>query len=385
MEKVRTPKVKILYNKKDISKDISKTLLSVNYSDAEEGETDDLSLELEDVGGLWSDSWYPTKGDTLELSIGYDDVLVYCGSFVIDELQIKHPPATVTVKGLAAATNSPLRTKTSGAYERQTLRQIVEKIALANGLTVQGEIANIFIERVSKNRESDLSFLARIAKEYGYLFSVRDKRLTFTSIYAVEKTKAVMELARGSFISMSLEDKSIKTFKSATVKYRNPKTNKVVSATVKAGDILEGGTGTVGGANTNTSADVLELKETAENEQQARVKAQAALHRTNTNGQTGNFSLIGNPILLAGSNFLLTGVGKMSGTWHITRSTHTISRDSGYLTSLEAKRLQDVSSPEQRKTPLKKKRISKFKVKSTPPKSGGGGGGGVRELYSGTT
>jgi len=89
MEKVRTPKVKILYNKKDISKDISKTLLSVNYSDAEEGETDDLSLELEDVGGLWSDSWYPTKGDTLELSIGYDDVLVYCGSFVIDELQIK--------------------------------------------------------------------------------------------------------------------------------------------------------------------------------------------------------------------------------------------------------------------------------------------------------
>lgn len=385
MEKIKVPKVKILYNKKDISKDISGSLLSINYSDAEEGETDDLSLELEDVNGLYADSWYPSKGDTLELSIGYDDMLVYCGSFVIDELEIKHPPSTVTIKGLAAATNSPLRTKTSGAYERQTLRQIAERIAVANGLTVQGDIANILLERISKNRESDLNFLARIAKEYGYLFSVRDKRLTFTSIYGIEKAKPVMELPRGSFISISLADKSIKTFKSATVKYRNPKTNRVVSATVKAGDPLEGGVGFVGGANTSTAADVLELKETAENEQQARLKAQAALHRNNTDGQTGSFSLIGNPLLVAGNNFLLTGVGKMSGTWHITRSTHTISRDGGYLTNLEAKRLQDVTSPEQRKTPLKKKRTSRYKVKKTPPKSGGGGGGGVRELYSGTT
>ena len=378
MEKIKNPNFKVTYESKDITKDVSKSLIALTYNDAEEGETDEVSMELEDTDGLWRDAWYPTKGDKLELSIGYDGIMMNCGKFVVDEISLRGAPDTVTIRALAAATNSPLRTKTSTAHENQTLKQIAEKIAFKNGLTVKGEIASIQIERVTQNRESDLAFLARIAKEYGYLFSVRDKTITFTSIYGVEKGAPVLEIDRTDLIAYSVSDKSVKTFQSATVKYREPKTNKVVTATVKAGDTLEGGTGKVGGANTTTSADVLEIKDKAENEAQARLKAQAALHKANSEGQEGTFDLYGEPLLMAGNNFTLTGMGKLAGRWHISRSTHTISRDSGYRTTIEAKRLKDVEKPEQRKTPAKKKKASRYKVKTQS--SGRGGGGGVREF-----
>lgn len=381
MEAIKKPQFQVVYGSKDITKDISKSLISLTYNDAEEGETDDVSFEVEDTDGLWRDAWYPSKGDTIELSIGYDGVLLNCGKFVVDEIALQGAPDTVTIRGLAAATNSPLRTKRSTAHEKQTLKQIAEKIAAKNGLSVQGEIANIQIERVTQNRESDLGFLARIAKEYGYLFSVRDKSLIFTSIYAIEGGQPVLDIDRTDLIRYRVTDKSVATFKAATVKYREPKTNAVVTATVNAGDKLSVITTTAidivtGGANTTTSSDVLELDLKAENKQQATTKAQAALHRANTDGQDGNFVVYGEPLFVAGNNFMLTGMGKLSGKWHISKSSHSISRGGGYITSLEAKRIKDVDKPEQRKTPKRKPKRPKYKAKS------GGGAGGLRSLDS---
>ena len=381
MEAIKKPQFQVVYGSKDITKDISKSLISLTYNDAEEGETDDVSFEVEDTDGLWRDAWYPSKGDTIELSIGYDGVLLNCGKFVVDEIALQGAPDTVTIRGLAAATNSPLRTKRSTAHEKQTLKQIAEKIAAKNGLSVQGEIANIQIERVTQNRESDLGFLARIAKEYGYLFSVRDKSLIFTSIYAIEGGQPVLDIDRTDLIRYRVTDKSVATFKAATVKYREPKTNAVVTATVNAGDKLSVITTTAidvvtGGANTTTSGDVLELDLKAENKQQATTKAQAALHRANTDGQDGNFVVYGEPLFVAGNNFMLTGMGKLSGKWHISKSSHSISRGGGYITSLEAKRIKDVDKPEQRKTPKRKPKRPKYKAKS------GGGAGGLRSLDS---
>lgn len=381
MEAIKKPQFQVVYGSKDITKDISKSLISLTYNDAEEGETDDVSFEVEDTDGLWRDAWYPSKGDTIELSIGYDGVLLNCGKFVVDEIALQGAPDTVTIRGLAAATNSPLRTKRSTAHEKQTLKQIAEKIAAKNGLSVQGEIANIQIERVTQNRESDLGFLARIAKEYGYLFSVRDKSLIFTSIYGIEGGQPVLDIDRTDLIRYRVTDKSVATFKAATVKYREPKTNAVVTATVNAGDKLSVITTTAidivtGGANTTTSGDVLELDLKAENKQQATTKAQAALHRANTDGQDGSFVVYGEPLFVAGNNFMLTGMGKLSGKWHISKSSHSISRGGGYITSLEAKRIKDVDKPEQRKTPKRKPKRPKYKAKS------GGGAGGLRSLDS---
>jgi phage protein D len=334
---VKVPKFKILYQGKNITQDISKDLISVTYTDATEDESDELELSIADPSRKWISTWAPRKGDKIDLSIGYDQDLMPCGTFTIDQIDYTISPAVMQIRALAAATDSPLRTKRSRSFEKQTLRQIAQRIATEQGLQLQGDILDITIDRTTQSRETDLKFLHRIATQYGYVFSIRDKKLIFTSIFKLEAGKPVFKLDLTDLISGSLRDKSVKTFKAAKVTYHNPKKKEVVSKTVSAGGSEQGTT--IGGANDVTSADTLEIHTKAENEQQAEVMATAALHKANTTGQEGRFTVIGNQLLVAGNNIEMTGIGEYSGLWHIKTSTHRIDRSGGYITEFEGTRL----------------------------------------------
>lgn len=374
MEKIKAPKFKLVYGSKDITKDVSQYYTSITYTDAEKGESDEITIELEDTDGLWIDAWYPQKRDTLKLSIGYDDTLLPCGEFTIDEIEInfsRDSGTTLTIKALAAGVTSKIRTRRSTAHEKTTLRQIAQKIAAANGFTVTGEIENITFERITQYRESDLGFLNRLAREYGYNFSIKGKQLVFTSVNKLENGKQALSLDVEDLISARITDKSVGTAKEANAKYRNPQTNEVIQTTSKANEKGDDGIAIGGEKTAVTAEDALELRSRVENEAQARAKAQSALHQANSKEQEGFFSLYGEPRAMAGVNIELTGLGKNSGRWHIAKSTHRIDRSGGYLTELEAFRLKDEPKAEKRRPKRRK-----IKRKPASPKFAGGGGGG---------
>lgn len=325
---VRQPKFKIEYAGKNITDDITRYLISVTYTDHSEGESDEVEVRLEDSDGLWRSSWYPTKGEKVTLSIGYEDQLVPCGTFEVDEIQLDGPPDTVSFRALAAPITGKLRTQNSKAYEKQTLKQIANTIASKHGMSVQGEIEDVRFDRITQNRETDLGFLKRISYEYGHVFSVRDKKLTFTTIFKLEETASVRIIDRSEIESYSITDKTADSFKQAKVKYHNPVDKSVVDAEKTETDDKD-----------ITKGDVLYMTTKAENKKQAEKKAQAALHRANSKQQSGTIRLEGQPLLLAGNNFELTGMGEISGKFHIVKSRHTMDRSSGYTTEVEIKRV----------------------------------------------
>ena len=53
----RRTAVKLYFKGKDISKDLSKYLLSLSFTDKEEDETDDISISLDDREGKWIKDW----------------------------------------------------------------------------------------------------------------------------------------------------------------------------------------------------------------------------------------------------------------------------------------------------------------------------------------
>jgi phage protein D len=344
---VRRPIFRVLYNGKNITEDISKFLHSLTYSDKVEGESDEIEIELDDVDGLWRGPWYPEKGSKLDVSIGYQDIALNCGVFEIDEIEISGPPDVVRIRALAAGITSSLRTNKSKAYEALTLRQLAEYVAGLHGLTVTGEIPNVVYKRVTQHRESDLSFLRRVASEYGVIFSVRDKKLVFTTIYDVEKRSAATVIDRLDLASFSIKDTSAKTYKDAEVKYHNPVDKKVVS-TKYATNQEQNADGYAYSQIASGDTKVIHTK--AENKQQAELKAKAALHRNNSKQQEGSLNMEGNPLIVAGNNFELTGFGKVSGLYHITESRHSISRSEGYSTEASIKRVGFVEDNKQSST-----------------------------------
>lgn len=348
--KVPAPKYTVFYDNRNITTDISKYLLSITYVDKVAGESDEIEIEVEDVDGFWQNSWYPDKGAKLTVTIEG----LKCGIFEIDEIEIKGPPDTVSIRGLATGITNTLRTKKSDAHENKTLRQIAEKVAQKNNLTVSGEIPEITIGRVTQNQETDLAFLKRISEDYGIVFAVRDNSITFTSIYGLENRNSSLTLDKSDLTEYSAKDKATGMIKSAKVKSKNPKKNESVSTDLEYQEWLK----TEGYKYPDVkNQDQAVSHKRSENKQQAEAKAKAIMHLSASNQQEGNFSFKGTTLAVAGNNFDLTGLGVLSGKWNILSSSHKIDKSGGYTTEVEAKRLQ---------TPIKSQQITRKKKQAQP-------------------
>jgi len=328
-----TANFSLLYNGKDITADISNQVISVEYSDKLTGQSDELEIKLEDTDGRWQNGWYPEKGATLQMFIRQGSQQLNCGTFEIDEPEISISTGgdIFSIKGLGAGFKQPMRTKNSYAHEDKSLSDIAKTVAANLGLTLLGTPPEITIHRLNQYRETNLAFLNRIGEEYGCIFSVRGTNLVFVYYQDIETKAASLTLVKNQIISATIKDATHKTFKNCRVRHHDPKTNSLVSYDVdeeESDDDEETG-----------SDDALELHARVENKQQAGQKAKYALFKNNTQGVGGDFTTVGNILLVSGNNVTLSGIGNFSGTFHILEAKHTLSRGGAYTTSCNIKRI----------------------------------------------
>ena len=371
------PRIEITYNNKVITRQIADHLISLSYHDKCENECDDLDIELDDTIALWRNEWFPDKGATLNVRIGYENQLTDCGDFVLDEIELSGAPDIVHIRGLSAVFKPSLRTRRSKAYENQTLKQIAGSIASAHSLSIVGDVPSITFKRVTQHQETDLGFLKRIASEYGVLFNVKGNNLIFQSIFEIENAPSIYTIKRGDMISYRLTDKFTYTYAQAQISYHNPATKKVEGGTFSwnanpTGTILEAATVTTynSGLNTNLPSnsavlngnaalaaaptstndagiwakfnkavtfDTLQLYTKTENSTQSTRKIQTALWKANSKQKSGRITVQGNPLLVAGNNITIEDMGVLSAKYFIEKSIHTISKGGGYITELEIK------------------------------------------------
>ncbi|MDZ7014300.1 phage protein D, partial [Escherichia coli] len=95
---VLTPVFTLWYLQKNITSDIAPYVTRVTWSDNIKNESDTIEVELDDTDGRWLDKWYPGKGDTLTLKMGYQgEKLLSCGTFSIDEIEVSSPASVVSI------------------------------------------------------------------------------------------------------------------------------------------------------------------------------------------------------------------------------------------------------------------------------------------------
>ena len=332
---------KVTYNGKNITEDISLHLIELRYIDNVSGAADEFEIALEDVDGKWSDSWYPDKGAILQLELGtLNGTTLKPNNFEIDEIELRGSKGSgdvVIIKSVSGGVKKQLHTKRSHAHENKTLGEIVRTTAAKYGLTVVGSIENISIARVTQRREKDITFLARLADEYGYAFNIKGNKLSFVKLTALEATKKVLSIDKTDCIDYTIKDKSSLVYEGANVKSHNPNSNKVVKSSWNVNQVANND-----GVQFNylkEAGNTVEIRNKTENEAQGNVKAQAALHKFNSLQQTGTVTIPGNALAIAGINIELTGFGKCSGIWNILKSTQTFNKSNGWVTEIELKRV----------------------------------------------
>lgn len=325
---VPKPHFALVYRGVDISSELDPMTTDISYTDHHHGEVDEIDVTVQDKDGRWKGSWKPEPGDTMSLII-YDGLggVLPCGDFELDEpdAQGDRGGDRMVMRGLAAPISGDLRTQKSRAFEKQSLRAIVSRVAGEAGLSIEGEIENLQFERVTQRRERDLEFLTRLAEDTGHYFSVRGKRAIFTSIESVDGQAAALTIGHTMMgtrlISYALREQTHDTYSSAKVGYLDRDRKETITADEQDARVRTG--------------DVLKVSgERVESQGNAKALAKSRLHYANRKRRSGSIEMVGTVALVAGVVVDMADFGQYSGRYLVDKSTHSMSRG-GYTTGAQ--------------------------------------------------
>ena len=352
----RFAEVSIIYEGKDITRDIAPFLASFTYTDNASDKADDISFTLEDRKRLWVKDWFPTKGDKVKASIILHDweevgkiISLPCGAFEVDQVECSGPPNKVVIKAISTLISKPMRLeKHTKAWENVKFSTIAGDVANKNGLKFFWDSSDDpFFARRDQVEISDLEFISQLGKDYGISIKVTDTQLVCYSTEKYEEKPPVGELKFDDkkILRWSFSSKATGTYRAATLQYHDPVKNKTIKATVKSDS-----------AEAEGSGRVLMINQKAESIDDAKKIAKQRLDEANKKEITGNISLMGDLRYVGGSNVKIVGFGAFDGIFTIESATHSVSN--GYTTSLSIS-----MGKEEKKKKVKKKRAASKKSK----------------------
>lgn len=336
---VRTPKFTLSIRGADITENIKSYALRIEITDTAESKGDEIQVELHDFDRRWQNDWYPKKGDTITCSLGYEnEAMSPVMRFEIDELEWQGSAEDgdrINLKGTAVPVNKALRTKKTEAYEKTNLKAIAQKIAGRNGLQLVGEVKEIKFDRQTQKDATDLEYLTELAAKYGQTVKVEGtNKLVFYDNEKLNSAGAVLSIDRTEISDWRVTSKSAEKYKDAKVSYTDPRTGKTHSHTEKA----ESPKGKFEGADEGITQNTLKIKESVENEAQAREVAKEKLRKANADEVTLEFKTSGDIRLSAGINVNVTGLGRNSGKYHLKEVRHSLDRNGGFVSNVSAEK-----------------------------------------------
>lgn len=307
------PVIKVLYNGKDASVDFSKYLASFTFKEFEDEQSDEINILLNNNDGYFTDLWYPEKQDKLAVTIEYGADIFELGTFTIDENSFDFSTAgdMVTIKALATSINFSVRTQKIKNWSGYTLNKIADEIGKNYGFKVLGNQGNVGVGTIVQKNESDIAFLKRISKLYGYIFNIKDGYLTFISSDELEGSEALINLSKSTDIeSLNLTDTTAKIYGKCQIQYMDLKTKTIKSYTATVND---------------KTSDTLHIYKRCASFEEAQRIALYAL-KNSAREVFGNVVLSKpNKSFMAGINCNITGIGKFEGKFHV--KSHTIKID----------------------------------------------------------
>lgn len=321
-----TAALNITYKGKDISKDMSASLINFTYTDNEQGKADEVELLLENKSGLWSSSHYPEKGSVIEAGLKLYDwkkmgeiINVKWGRFTIDELSLASA-GTFMMKAISEKCAGAFFTeKKCRTFENITLKEMCEKIASENnmGLIYKAK-NNIKYSRVYQLYYTDASFLFMQADKAGCKSKISNDKII---IYDSSIKNTGIKLSSKDVKSYEFKSKTFGTYKACEVKYFNTETGEVVTYRAEDENIK--------------NDSVLIIDEHAESSEDAKLLAESELKKANDKEITATISLMGNPEIFTGCQLEISDVGIFEGKYIVEKVTHSISNSQVYTTSFE--------------------------------------------------
>ena len=334
------PEYRLLANQQDITNMIRDRLMSLRYTDEAGMDSDVLEITLADHDPS-KPIQIPPTGAELELFIGYDGQLDRIGLFVCDELELAGWPGEMTLRARAAPFDATkngkadLQTQKTRSWKRATrFGAMVRKIAAEHGLipAVAESLSGISLPHIDQADESDIHFLARVARKYDAVVKPAAGKLI------VAKVGSAKTVTGQGLPVITLNPVDVSSWRMVTSRRETAGTvvaywHWVRSAKRKA-------------VRVGSGEPVRRLKLYYPTREMALAAARSELDRRERKATTISVTLPGRTDLVAEGRAIMSGFRDgVDGEWSITRAEHSLD-DNGYTTTIEAEQPNDSVEPE---------------------------------------
>ena len=167
-------------NGNDITQLIKSRLIRLELTDSQGEQSDTVSIEIDNRARLVA---LPETGASLDVSIGYENDLVFKGTFEVDELEEPLEVDTLRIHGKAAKVKQSFKAPKDASFDDVTLGDLVNQIASTHGFepVISNSLASVSYEHIDQVSESDMNLLSRLVKDQGGIVKpVANKLLVLT-------------------------------------------------------------------------------------------------------------------------------------------------------------------------------------------------------------
>lgn len=194
--------LKILYNGKDITKDIS--VSSCIHDMFASSQADTLTIKFNDSKRLW-DGWKPTKEDTISVSYG----IAKTGTMFVDSVVPENGLMTLRASSIPPTALN----KTDKSWENVHLMQLAKEIAERHGLGFESyDVSDKIYTYVRQPNIPDFEFLQQRCNLEGLAFVVYDKKLVLYDEEKLETANPVKKVKITSENDFTYTDSSQKGY-----------------------------------------------------------------------------------------------------------------------------------------------------------------------------
>ncbi|MSN96441.1 phage tail protein [Campylobacter sp. FMV-PI01] len=309
---VRKPNFKLIAKGKDITENLAKNLISLEFIDTHgSDESDEISFR---VFGLYKK---PEFGDELELYLGYRnndvDELYKCGVFEVLSVTKDYKLNITEVRASAVnfsdkGTSGGIKGRLTRTWSDTTIFQIGKKIASENGLNFKGEGDDMGIKHILQDNKNSLEFLLDICIKFGYLMSNKNK-------FIIKQGRKMVSLKVSDLVELNITEANKNSYSSVIVEWQDIDEGKVKSIKI--------------GSGTSYKMQIPKPKSDAE----AYRMAEAKLRALNSGGISENLRALGMD-LRAGREMEIDFGDNNKAIFKVKRVIHTLD-GSGYFIEAE--------------------------------------------------
>lgn len=304
------------FNGKNVDTTLKGLVKSISYIDSAKGEGDTLDLELVNMDKKWLNAWYPVLGDKVKAKLTFKDwekegkdKKLNCGSFTLDDISFSGSPWSAKFSAISSPAGESFKTQErTKTWEKISLQAIAGEIAGRYGMSLDYNGKTIMIDKLEQSN-NDSSFLSELCDKYGLSMKIYINKLVIFDQGKMEAKGPVATLNPDSFEggSWDLKDTLYGVYTGATIQYKASDDSKEIKLTV------------------GTPERLLNINETADNQADAKMKAEAQVNKSNEGATTLSGDIFPNPKIVAGVTVTVKGFGKCSGKYYVDKVTWDVS------------------------------------------------------------